>query len=280
MTAASATSFPLLTVNASTANSMRGASQLARLHDALVIDVGGTTADMGVLVGGFPRQRAAASEICGVYTNFPTPEVTSVGFGGGTVVHGGDPVAVGPESVGYRVIDEALIAGGPCPTLSDASARLGRRVGFGDPSLADAMEERVAASALAWVDAQLARMVELAKLPRDGLALVAVGGGAHLVPDSIPGVGEVIRPEHHAMANAYGAAIAQVSGSVDRVFHYDRHGRDACLETACEAAIDAAARAGAVRGQVRVTLVKEMPLTYVTGQTCRVQVKATGPLRR
>jgi N-methylhydantoinase A/oxoprolinase/acetone carboxylase beta subunit len=278
MPAAAATQFPLLTVNASIANSMRGASKLADLQDALVIDVGGTTADMGTLVDGFPRQRAAFTEICGVYTSLPAPEVNSVGFGGGTVVH---PTGrVGPDSTGYRVTEEALIGGGTQTTLSDISARAGRDVGFGDVSLAASVPDSTVASVLTWVDEQIAGMVERAKVPRNALSLIAIGGGAHLVPDSVPGVLEVIRPEHYAMANAYGAAIAQVSGSVDRLFHYDRFGREKCLETAREAALDAAVRAGAVRSQTEVVFIKEIPLTYVTGQTCRVQVKATGPLRR
>ena len=46
----------------------------------------------------------------------------------------------------------------------------------------------------------------------------AVGGASFLVPASMPGVSAVVRVAHHPVANAVGAAIAQVSGEVDQIF--------------------------------------------------------------
>jgi hypothetical protein len=100
------------------------------------------------------------------------------------------------------------------------------------------------------------------------------------VPDKVAGVSEVVRPNHHAVANAYGAAIAEASGSVDQVYRYGEKGREASLEEARWAAIDAAVRAGADPASVRITSIVEVPLTYVPGEACRVQVKAAGPLLR
>lgn len=40
--------------------------------------------------------------------------------------------------------------------------------------------------------------------------MVAVGGGAPLCGDSLAGASSVVRPRHAAVANAVGAAIAQV----------------------------------------------------------------------
>ena len=45
--------FPILTIACGPTNSIRGASYLAGLKDAVVLDVGGTTSDIGVLVDGF-----------------------------------------------------------------------------------------------------------------------------------------------------------------------------------------------------------------------------------
>ena len=110
--------------------------------------------------------------------------------------------------------------------------------------------------------------------------VLAVGGGSHLVPAQIEGISEVIRPQNHAVANAYGAAIAEASGTVDRVFRYEEQGRAQCLEVARRLAMDAAVRSGADPDQVRITAMAEIPLTYVPGRACRVQVKAAGPLAR
>jgi N-methylhydantoinase A/oxoprolinase/acetone carboxylase beta subunit len=123
-------------------------------------------------------------------------------------------------------------------------------------------------------------MSDRMKASRHSLPLIAVGGGSHLVPEDVPGVSKVVRPNHHAVANAYGAAIAEASGTIDRVYRYEERGREACLEEARALASDAAARSGADPDQIRITSVSEVPLSYVPGQACRVQVKAAGPLAR
>jgi N-methylhydantoinase A/oxoprolinase/acetone carboxylase beta subunit len=116
------------------------------------------------------------------------------------------------------------------------------------------------------------------KASRSTMPLIAVGGGSHLIPKSIPGIAEVITPNHHSVANAFGAAIAEASGTVDRVYRYAEQGRDACLDEARRLATEAAVRAGADAKQVRITAVIEVPMSYLPGQGCRVQVKAAGPL--
>ena len=47
--------YPVLTFASGPTNSIRGAAYLSGLKDALVVDIGGTTTDIGVLVNGFPR---------------------------------------------------------------------------------------------------------------------------------------------------------------------------------------------------------------------------------
>ena len=52
----------------------------------MVVDIGGTTSDVGALRKGFPREAAVAVEIGGVRTNFRMPDVFSLGLGGGSLV--------------------------------------------------------------------------------------------------------------------------------------------------------------------------------------------------
>jgi N-methylhydantoinase A/oxoprolinase/acetone carboxylase beta subunit len=279
MTAAQAMKYPVLTLASGPTNSMRGASALAGLADALVIDVGGTSTDVGILVDGFPRESMHAVEVGGVRTNFRMPDLISIGLGGGTIVHGtGADVTVGPDSVGYRVVDEALVMGGSVPTLSDVSVKAGRLTGFGDPTLADALDTATSEAALAWVDEQIQVLADRMKASRAALPLIAVGGGSHLVPDRVPGTSEVIKPPNFAVANAYGAAIAEASGEIDRVYRYDDSSREACLDDAKGLAVEAAVKAGSDPARTRITTVMEVPMTYVPGGGCRVQVKAAGPL--
>lgn len=279
MTADRALEMPVLSLGSGPTNSMRGACSLAGLADALVVDVGGTSTDIGILVDGFPRESATAVYVGGVRTNFRMPDLISIGLGGGTIVRPGEGgVSVGPDSVGYRVTEEALVCGGGTLTLSDVSVAGGRLSGFGDPGLAAGLDEAVVSGALGWVDEQLAARCERMKASRDPMPLLAVGGGAHLVPERVTGASEVIRPDHYPVANAFGAAIAEASGTVDRVYQYDSSSREECLESARAEAVEAATAAGAAPGSVRVTSVVEVPMTYVPGGGCRVQVKAAGPL--
>src|SRR6185312_13777932 len=74
-TAGFVSGFPVLTFGSGPTNSMRGAAFLTGLEDAIVMDVGGTTTDIGALVRGFPRESSVAVEIGGVRTNFRMPDI-------------------------------------------------------------------------------------------------------------------------------------------------------------------------------------------------------------
>ncbi|MCP5032479.1 MAG: hydantoinase/oxoprolinase family protein [Actinomycetia bacterium] len=283
MTAGEAGRFPVLTLGSGPTNSMRGACALADVNDAVVIDVGGTSADAGILVDGFPRESSAAVEVGGVRTNFRMPDLISMGLGGGTIVRDprvgvGGSLSIGPDSVGYAVSTDAICVGGTILTLSDVSLAAGRLDGFGDPDLVAGLDRQLVTDALAWVDEQVSVMSERMKSNRAEIPLLAVGGGAHLIADTVPGVSEVLRPENYSVANAYGACIAEASGTVDRVYSYDDAGRDSCLDDARDLATNAAVRAGADPDMIRITTVNEVPMTYVPGGGCRVMVKAAGPL--
>ena len=85
---------------------MRGAAFLCRVTDAVVVDIGGTTTDVGVLRKCFPREASTAVRVGGVRTNFRMPDVHSVGLGGGSYVRktAGGRTTVGPLSAGYNLM--------------------------------------------------------------------------------------------------------------------------------------------------------------------------------
>ncbi len=89
----------------------------------------------------------------------------------------------------------------------------------------------------------------------------------------------MIRPRHYEVANAFGAAISEAAGTVDRVYQYDSSSREHGLASTRAEALAATVEAGADPDQARITSVVEVPVTYVPGGWCRVQVKAAGPLR-
>ena len=58
-------------------------------YEAIVVDIGGTTTDVGTLKQGFPRGASVEVEIGGVRSNFRMPDVYSFGLGGGSIVESG-----------------------------------------------------------------------------------------------------------------------------------------------------------------------------------------------
>lgn len=267
--------YPVLTIGSGPANSIRGAAFLSGATHAIVVDVGGTTSDLGVLVDGFPRESTLPREIGGVRTNFRMPDILSLGIGGGTII---DPAtgAVGPGSVGYRIVQEGLLFGGSTATLTDAAAAAGRSVeGRALPALPAARREALL-RALEVAHERIEEAVERLSLGRVDLPLIVVGGGAVLVPDGLPGVSEVVRPERGEVANAVGAAISLAGGRADQIA--DLEDRDQAIEAASQAAIAKAIQAGADPLTVEVVDVLETALSYTTRPTIKVSVKAAGPL--
>jgi N-methylhydantoinase A/oxoprolinase/acetone carboxylase beta subunit len=269
--------YPVLTIGSGPANSVRGAAFLTGTGDSLVVDVGGTSTDVGVLVNGFPREASQGVEIGGIRTNFRMPDLVTIALGGGSVVSAADTgVRIGPRSVGYRLPQEALVFGGATPTLTDAAVAAGRAQ-LGDPAPAG-RHRGMLDRALAQADVMLADAIDRMKTSRADCVLVAVGGGSILLPDRIPGVSEIIRPEHFDTANAVGAAIASVSGQVDRIFHMGPGGRKAALDEACDEARERAVAAGADPATVRIVEREEIPLAYLTSPAIRIRAKAAGAL--
>jgi N-methylhydantoinase A/oxoprolinase/acetone carboxylase beta subunit len=277
MDAAFAEKFPGMTFASGPTNSMRGAAFLSGVHDAIVVDIGGTTSDVGSLQKGFPRQATVAVEVGGVRTNFRMPDVFSIGLGGGSlVVDGEGGVKVGPTSVGYRINREALIFGGSTLTTTDVTAAAGG-VDFGDKSKVAHLSKDLVDRTQAKILSMLEDCVERSRLSPEPLPVIVVGGGSILVSGPIGGL-DVIKPNHFGVANAVGAAIAQVSGEIDRVYALAEIGRDQALADAKSRAVDAAVAAGALKSSVEIVDVEDVPLAYLPGNATRVRVKAVGEL--
>ncbi len=269
--------YPVATFAAGPTNSMRGAALLSGLDDCTVADIGGTTTDVGAVVGGFPRPATTEVDIAGVRTNFRMPDVVSVGIGGGSHVTLGSDPTVGPQSVGYRLPTEALVFGGRTLTATDIAVAQGL-VELGDPSLVAHLPRADVVAAARVIRERIGALADSMRTSRNGGPLVLVGGGSILVGEEVPGFDTVIRPDHHSVANAIGAAIAQVGGEVDRVCAIDLTSRAQVLEDARAEAVSKAIEAGADPDTVVIVEVDELPIAYLPGNATRVRVKAVGEL--
>ena len=143
-----AETYPILTFASGPTNSMRGAALLSGVGDAVVVDIGGTTSDVGVLVNGFPREASTEVEIGEVRTNFRMPDIISIGLGGGSIVRADGDLTIGPDSVGYELQQRALVFGGDTLTTTDIAVAAGL-ADVGDPSLVAGLDRSVVDSGLA-----------------------------------------------------------------------------------------------------------------------------------
>jgi N-methylhydantoinase A len=214
-----------------------GAALVARLAgfgQALTIDIGGTSADVGLILDGAPLVESGG-EVAGVPIALPRVLVESVSAGGGSVgwIDDGGALRVGPRSAGAEPGPAAFGRGGTEATVTDAHIVLGnvrqRELSGGiaaDPLAArraieqlagtlGASADRVAAAMVAAADASMARALRRVSVergidPRGGV-LVAFGGGGGLhacgLADQL-GMQRILVPPFAGVLSALGLAVA------------------------------------------------------------------------
>jgi len=273
-----ATRYPLFMVASGPANSIRGAAHLSGVQNGIVIDVGGTTTDVGVIREGFPRESSAATEIGNVKASFHLPDIVSLAIGGGSMVEDEESsVRVGPESVGRKLTELSRVFGGDVLTMTDVAAASGA-VSIGHEPID--VSPDVIASVREHVREEITTAVTKLRSGPDPVPAVIVGGGSFLIPDDIEGISEIHRPDYYTTANAIGVATAQVSGQSDRLYDLDDRSRPEALSLAKQRAIDDAVKNGAEEESISVLSVEETPLTYLAENVVRIKVDVAGDLRQ
>ncbi|MDE1173162.1 MAG: hydantoinase/oxoprolinase family protein [Parvibaculaceae bacterium] len=104
------------------------ASELSGLGNLVTLDIGGTSADIGIVANGIPRIRFDMQLPNGVPVQVPNLEIETIGAGGGSIawIDGGGALQVGPQSAGARPGPVAFRLGGDKPTVTDAQVVLRR----------------------------------------------------------------------------------------------------------------------------------------------------------
>ena len=282
--APAATKLPIRTFSSGPTNSMRGAAYLGLSQNkqqessTIVVDVGGTTADVGVLLpSGFPRQASAYVSVAGVKINFGMPHIESIGLGGGSIVRTADKITVGPDSVGHDLDTRATVFGGDTLTATDIAVAAGCDDEIGKRELVSHIPASVISKAQARIKTMLEGVIDQMKTSPAPLPVLLVGGGSVIAPTELNGVSQVICPPFHSVANAVGAAMSKVGGAIDAIQSTANQSQADVVEKAKATAIERAVAAGAVRETVYVAEVDAIPLQYVANQI-RVIVRAVGEL--
>lgn len=285
MSAEHALKYPIFTVATGASNAIRGAFVLTGIRDAVVCDTGGTTSNVGVLVKGFPRESSQEVVVGGVRTNFRMPDIISVGCAGGSIVKIVDNrvVDVGPESVGYRLVEEGVAWGGHILTATDVALALGAMkiedVGVVPDRVLRAYRDYLE-PAYGLIVQKIEDAIDRIKTSADPIPVILVGGGSLMLPMRLAGASVVHRPEGAQYANAIGAATAFVGAVVDKAYSYEHVNRKDALADAEREAKSRAVLAGADPATVTVVDVEEIAMPYLPGNAVRIRVKAVGKLGR
>ncbi len=266
--------FPILTISAGPTNSFIGGMKLAKMQDAIVIDVGGTSTDVGIVRKGIPRRCLNNSKIGGISLNFPMPDLYSIGMGGGSHIEvDKSKVQIGPQSCGNRTFIDSLSFGGKQLTLTDIALVLGHVTIPGAESQRVLLSHKGCRAVLDEAIKQLYALVGKIGPEEQSLPIIMIGGGSSLFPKKLLDGRFVIPPYAH-VANAYGAALAQISGVVDTVVSLED--RQEVLAKLQQQAIQMAIQKGADYQTVKVENIEIIPYHYVPNRMARVIIHAAG----
>lgn len=209
------------------------ALRAAGFANALTVDIGGTSADVGLILDGEALVEPGG-RVAGVPIALPRVLVETVSAGGGSIawLDDGGALRVGPRSAGAEPGPAAFGRGGTLPTVTDAHVVLGhitaatlsggvvldadaaRHAVDGLAATLDVTPERVAHAMINIADASVARAlrrvsVERGISPRD-CVLVPFGGGGPLhacgLADQL-GMRTIFVPPHAGVLSAVGLAI-------------------------------------------------------------------------
>lgn len=266
--------YPVLTISAGPTNSFIGGVRLANLENAIVVDIGGTSTDVGLVRKGFPIRSLNKSNIGGVSLNFSMPDVLSIALGGGSIISFDSRAPlIGPASVAKQLSSKALCFEGTQLTLTDAALLMGNIEIQGANINKVSIDFRMAKTIFDKVKNQLDGLITNIQGEHKNMPVVFVGGGSALLPSSYF-LERYQVPSFFNVANAYGAALSEISGTVDTVVSLQN--RESVLSQLYEKAQQKAIDQGAKPETLRLIDQQIIPYSYVPNQMARVIIRYSG----
>ncbi len=261
---------PIFTVAAGLTNSFSGAASLAKMSQAIVIDIGGTSTDIGLVVDGAAKRSCHEASIGGISLQFPMPDAISLPLGGGTIVRiTEDSYTIGPDSVGARLAQEAISFGGSTLTVTDIALKCGKLSILGSCPHAVDLPESVATKIMQDIEMMILKAALMMKGKEKDLPILLCGGGAPI------GMQKGMQLVHDAgFANAYGAALATISHTVDVTMSLLN--RQEVLESIKKQALDGVIEKGAQPSTVEIAHVEISPYAYSREALARIIVTGRG----
>lgn len=252
---------PIRTLASGPVNALMGGARLAGYKNCVVLDVGGTSTDGGIIEKGFIRFRHEPLQIAGVDIGCIRSDVRAINLGGGTIVNPKTDLSLQDQSVGSKIWDDSRPL-----TLTDA-ALLEGVLDIEDFEV-HYLSKEISSKALKEACQKISLFFELLD-PRKMYPRVIVGGGACLFKNLLK---DVFIPEKANVANAYGAAMAQKGYFFEKII--DLTHKEKALEDVKAEAEEKARSVGFVNPQViHMNLI---PYHYLPGARAHVLIQMVG----
>lgn len=283
--------YPIFTVASGPAASVRGAVHLSGVTNGVVVDVGGTSTDVGYIIDGFPRESAITVSIGGVKTNIRSPDLLSIALGGGTIIknRGTEVLDIGPESTGYNLVHLGRSFGGPMLTVHDVAVARGELSEnleifesnyVTDQEKIDDISPNLVKESTKKIRELLEVTIDQMKTTPDDIPALVVGGGATTMPKkNVKGTTEVINPDHFEVCGAVGATIAEIGAHAEGVVDLEVEDRTKAIEMVTEMAKDNLEDAGGDRTTAEVIDIEEIPFAYMPGKRQKIRVRVKGEIK-
>ena len=265
--------FPVRTLASGPTNSLIGACKLGGCSDAIVVDIGGTSTDIGIVENNFPRYSSRGASVAGIPLNLLAPDIHALAMGGGSVINENtNSIAIGPHSIGPLIFKDSLTFGGKILTLFDVGNKLNNIAPAQGkiPNINSSQAKKIMEHFLQEVVNNIETIPTRHKLP-----ILLVGGGSQNIPEEYC-QNKFIRPPHFQVANAYGAALSEISHTVDTIAYLQTN-REKILQDLELQAIEGLVKKGAKQTAIRIIDKKLLPLYYMPNQMTRVIITAAAP---
>lgn len=243
---------PATTILSGPAAGVTGANYVAAragFKDIVSFDMGGTSLDVAVVLGGQPYLTSEAVLEFGVVLKIPMIQMTTIGAGGGSIarVDRGGFLQIGPESAGSDPGPIAYGRGGTRVTVTDANLVMGRinadrpigkaATRFNVASAEEALQEQVgqplgisahaaAEAVVAVANTRMAGAVRLATVEKGHdprrFTLVAFGGAGPLHAGAVireVGIPRALVPYFPGLTSAIGCAVGNVQYDLVQTFN-------------------------------------------------------------
>lgn len=174
--------FPIRTLSAGPTNSFVGGAKLAGLSNAIVVDIGGTSTDIGIVRHGYPRRCLKQSAIGGVCLSDSLPDVQAIALGGGSHIHLRQTPGIGPQSLSRRLLQEGVCFGGAQLTLTDIALKMGSiHIPGAMPELVD-LPLSACSRIIQEGSSAVSQLIEKISLGEKELPVVLIGEGLRCCP--------------------------------------------------------------------------------------------------